>query len=399
MAEYVIATSRGFSAHGVAPSAKHFPGHGDTHVDSHLGLPRILKTRKDLDEVELVPFRALIGDQPREHSVATIMTGHMAMPLITGSEMPCSLSREITTHLLREELGYTDGVIVTDCLEMDAIADAKHGGCGSEEGALRSLEAGADLSMICHTFARQKGAVERTHGALEGGRLQWSELVASGKRIAKIKQLFAGTWEDVISAAESTSVERNWRDLKQRNEVLSKKAYGLSTAVIGEKASILPFGKRILLYIPERYNLNAAVDGGEEAIKNTAGPSFLALADGIRDRGGFDVEIIIYDKGLQGNDNALLERGESVGIVFVTRNGYEAKWQLARLEKVAEEADMKKVPVVAVASCGPYDMMGTRGKICWVCSFEHTSKGLEAVVDILLGEKDGQGVVPVKKCD
>lgn len=107
--KFVCAVSRGLVASGIAPSAKHFPGHGDTHVDSHLGLPRILKSLDELRQVELVPFRSLIAED-----IATIMTGHMALPKITGSDIPCSLSRDITT-LLRDDLGFK-GVVVTDCL-------------------------------------------------------------------------------------------------------------------------------------------------------------------------------------------------------------------------------------------------------------------------------------------
>ena len=129
MSQFVGAVSAGLTAAGIAPCAKHFPGHGNTHVDSHLGLPRIMRSINELEDVELVPFKFLISQ-----NIATIMTGHMALPLIVGGDTPCSLSREITTDLLREKMGFR-GVVVTDCLEMEAVAETY----GSEQGAVMAF--------------------------------------------------------------------------------------------------------------------------------------------------------------------------------------------------------------------------------------------------------------------
>lgn len=108
-------------------------------MDSHLALPRILKTKAELREMELIPFQGLI-----DAKIPTIMTGHMALPLVTGDDTPSSLSRSITTDLIRDEMGFK-GVIVTDCLEMEAVAQL-YG--GSEGAAVMSLQAGADIAMI-----------------------------------------------------------------------------------------------------------------------------------------------------------------------------------------------------------------------------------------------------------
>ncbi|EEB98433.1 hypothetical protein MPER_02058, partial [Moniliophthora perniciosa FA553] len=127
VAEYVLAAAKGMSSSGVAPCVKHFPGHGDTHVDSHLALPKIMKTKQVITETELVPFKTAFDEaqsNPRLGSLLTVMTSHHALPLITGSDEPCSLSKVITTEMLRKEMGFK-GVVVTDCLEMDAIAATK----------------------------------------------------------------------------------------------------------------------------------------------------------------------------------------------------------------------------------------------------------------------------------
>ena len=125
----------GHTREGVAPCAKHFPGHGDTHQDSHLALPRVSKSRAELDAGELAPFRALLPETP------AIMTAHIVYDAL-DAEHPATLSPRILTGLLREEWGY-DGVIVTDSMGMQAI-DANY---GRGEAAVRALRAGADLVM------------------------------------------------------------------------------------------------------------------------------------------------------------------------------------------------------------------------------------------------------------
>ena len=132
---------QGLQGGGVIGSAKHFPGHGDTSVDSHLGLPVIKSGRTRLDAVELVPFRRAM--EP-DVGVASIMTGHLALPRIDPARLPASLSRPIVTGLLRDELGW-DGLVLTDDMgAMDAITDRY----GPGEAAVLAVAAGVDLLII-----------------------------------------------------------------------------------------------------------------------------------------------------------------------------------------------------------------------------------------------------------
>jgi beta-N-acetylhexosaminidase len=134
---HALAFARGLSASGVASCGKHFPGHGDTDLDSHLALPRIAHDRARLEAVELAPFRAARGLVP------SIMTAHVVFESLDPG-VPATLSRPVITGLLREELGY-DGVIVSDDLEMKAVFD-RH---GLAESAVRAIEAGCDLLLVC----------------------------------------------------------------------------------------------------------------------------------------------------------------------------------------------------------------------------------------------------------
>ncbi len=138
--KYSIPELEGMTEAGVAPCVKHFPGHGDTDVDSHLGLPTVDKTRSELDMLELKPFMAAA-----DAGVPFIMTSHSMFPKI-DEERPATLSHELLTELLRKDLGF-DGVIVTDCLEMGAIKNT----FGTAKGAVMAAEAGADMLCISQT--------------------------------------------------------------------------------------------------------------------------------------------------------------------------------------------------------------------------------------------------------
>lgn len=117
VSEFALANYRGMKKAGIEGSFKHFPGHGDTAVDSHLGLPILKKTRSELDQEELAPFQFGI-----DHGVQVIMVGHLAVPALTnGKEIPASISSDIIRGLLRDEMGFK-GLVVSDALNMKAVA-------------------------------------------------------------------------------------------------------------------------------------------------------------------------------------------------------------------------------------------------------------------------------------
>lgn len=129
--------AEGLHAGGCLSCGKHFPGHGDTHLDSHLALPRVVHDRARLEQIELAPFRAAAPIVP------AIMTAHVIFDAL-DPDSPATLSKTTVTDLLRHELGY-DGVIVSDDLEMAAISDRST----IAHAAIASLRAGCDLLLVC----------------------------------------------------------------------------------------------------------------------------------------------------------------------------------------------------------------------------------------------------------
>jgi len=188
VATFAAEFMRGLQDEGVAAAGKHFPGHGDTSIDSHRELPFIEKNWEEFNAIELPPFKAII-----EAGVSSIMTGHLAAPTLaeflgaSGDEqkLPATLSQTLTTTLLRERLGF-GGVIVTDSFEMHAITEH----FGSEEAVVRAIAAGADLVLMPLNALRAGIALEK---AVNDGQLDRKTIRDRVARIQKLKQQTAIT--------------------------------------------------------------------------------------------------------------------------------------------------------------------------------------------------------------
>lgn len=178
VARHTAAWVRGLQAGGVAACAKHFPGHGDTRVDSHHDLPRITADRDRLDACELAPFRAAVAA-----GVQAVMTGHLLVPAL-DPQLPATLSQRILGGLLRDEMGFS-GVVVTDAIEMRAVAD-RYGFAGA---TVRALAAGADAICIGGERADEEAARELRDAivaAVVSGDLPEERLAEAAKRVGQL---------------------------------------------------------------------------------------------------------------------------------------------------------------------------------------------------------------------
>ena len=164
---------RGMQGAGVWGSAKHFPGHGDTDVDSHKGLPVLTFGRSRLDSLELYPYRRLIDE-----GVAMIMVGHLSIPALDSTGTPASISKPIVTGLLRGEMGY-NGIIITDALGMKGVAE------GNANAALLAYKAGADI-LLMPQDTRQ--TIDELDAAFRSGELDEADLDTRVRRVLGLKQ-------------------------------------------------------------------------------------------------------------------------------------------------------------------------------------------------------------------
>lgn len=163
----------GLRSTGITPTFKHFPGHGDTAEDSHTGIAITYRTAEEMAACEWIPFEEATASD-------CIMVGHIATPSITGDLTPASLSYQLVTQILREELGFS-GLIVTDALEMGAITDSYTSG----QAALAALNAGCDLLLMPYDLTEAFDAVVE---AVENGTYPEESLNRTVERILRFKQ-------------------------------------------------------------------------------------------------------------------------------------------------------------------------------------------------------------------
>jgi len=238
---FVAAFVRGLQSEGVLATAKHFPGHGDTHVDSHRSLPELAATRERLDAVELVPFREAIAA-----GVRSVMIGHLGVPSLddapapvrlfgsgenpygtTADEvphngtMPATTSARMVTGLLRHDLGF-DGLVVTDAMDMGGITEHFDAG----EAAVRALEAGQDQILMSPNTGAAIAAVK---AAVASGRLTEARIDQSVQRILAAKSFAShavGSEDDIFATVDSEEHRKLAATIAQRALTLVRERPG-----------------------------------------------------------------------------------------------------------------------------------------------------------------------------
>ncbi|KGP78254.1 glycoside hydrolase family 3 [Paenibacillus sp. MAEPY2] len=174
-----IAEMKGLRSEGIIPVVKHFPGHGDTSVDSHLDLPVVNKTEQQLAELEWIPFEAAVKEQ-----VEAVMVAHILFPKL-DPDHPASLSDVIIGQHLRGKFKY-DGVVITDDLSMGAIAKNYK----LDDAAVATVQAGSDILLVAHSYESAKTIFDTLKSAVKSGKISESRIDESVYRILALKQKY-----------------------------------------------------------------------------------------------------------------------------------------------------------------------------------------------------------------
>lgn len=175
-----VQTMKGIQSENIIPVVKHFPGHGDTSVDSHVGLPVVNHDLQRLRSFELVPFSNAI-----KNGTDAVMVAHILLPKI-DSQNPASFSKAVITSLLRMEMNF-NGVVITDDFTMGAIV--KNYDIGA--AAVKSIQAGSDIVLVCHGFDKQQVVIKAILEAARSGEISEERLDQSVYRILKLKEKYA----------------------------------------------------------------------------------------------------------------------------------------------------------------------------------------------------------------
>lgn len=174
-----IALLKGIESTGVIPTVKHFPGHGDTSIDSHINLPIVNKKLKELKDLELIPFKLAI-----EENVDMIMVAHILFPELDPL-YPSTMSKKILTELLREDLGY-DGVVISDDMTMGAIIE----NYTLDVAVLEFLKAGGDIALICHGQDNPIKVINFIKESINNGEITLEEIDEKVYRILSLKEKY-----------------------------------------------------------------------------------------------------------------------------------------------------------------------------------------------------------------
>ncbi|MFF2090840.1 glycoside hydrolase family 3 protein [Paenibacillus sp. NPDC058174] len=364
VAELGTAAMLGYQAARVAATVKHFPGHGDTAVDSHHALPVIPHGRDRLDAIELKPFRAAIAA-----GTAAIMTAHVVLPALEPSGKPSTLSHSVLTGLLREELGY-HGIIVTDCLEMDAI-DRFY---GPEKGAVEAISAGADMVLVSHTFEKQVAALEAVVAAVENGTLSEERIEQSLARVMKLKQELVvdeplAAWEQ---AAEGLATEAN--------RAVAVKWSEASATLVKNEGGLLPLkrGASTLVLWPDIKPVSVA-----DEILSSDGTLGTYL-QGRLDR--------LTERSMSSSDPlADLDAFEQIVVVTYDATKHDLEARIA--QEVVARAGEK---TVAVSVRNPLDLNVYPQVPAYVAVYECRPLALASAAKVLTGELKPAGKLPLE---
>ena len=360
VAELGTAMIETYQANGILATAKHFPGHGNTAVDSHAGLPVVTGSTERLEAVELAPFHAAIAA-----GVGAIMTAHVVVPVIEPTEgLPATLSPRVLGGLLREQLGY-EGLTVTDSLGMGAL-----GGYGAAEVATLAFEAGADVLAFGadpgHGPAEQRAAYEHLLRQVQQGAVAQERLDASVRRILLAKAKL-GLLE--AQPADQGALREPVGTAEHRATVLAVARESIT--LVRDECDILPIGpERQMLVIWPRTagNLGAALQAqraGAQALPMGIDPTAAEIRTATERAAGSDV----------------------VAVGTVNARQHPGQIQLIRA--------LQGCKLIVVALDTPYDLLAFPDVPAYLATYGSVPASLQALAEALTGASPIRGRLPV----
>jgi len=355
----------GLQSAGVAATAKHFPGHGDTASDSHHGAPILPHSMERLRRIELPPFQAAI-----RAGVKMIMTAHIALPSLTeGGNVPATLSRAILTGLLRRQLKY-DGIIVTDALDMHALDQ----GPGLAAEAMAAIDAGADLVLFNHDLSKLENAFPVIVQAARRGFLSTSEIQAASRRILVLKAWLARKKQPPLSIVGC-----------REHRALAGEVARRSVTLVRDKARLLPLRlpkkARVLVVVPRPEDLTPA---------DTSSYLIPSLASALRRYCPRVDELQVPMNPDASDVRAAREKASRYDIAVI-----------GTINATAGQADIvtatvkQGTPTIAVALRMPYDVVAYPSVATYLCTYGILPPSMDALAAAMVGRAPFSGRLPV----
>lgn len=364
VAKYGTAMLKGLLDGGVYACVKHFPGHGDTAVDSHIGLPCINKTLEQLEQMELVPFKAGIAA-----GAPAVMSTHILFPQLEPKRIPATMSRTIMTGILRDHLGF-DGLIISDCMEMQAIQTYY----GTVNGVLAAMGAGVDLVFISHTPKLAAEAVEKAEIAVRDGTLDADEMDTSVARILAHKQCCAA-----MRPMCDLPDDRTCREIVHTVRELT------ITAVRLPAGGMPPLGANPLFLGCQDYRSTLVSDSSSNEF---------TFAEELRKHAGFGAALVTPKDPSDEEIAQIVQKAKQHScLVLGMYNGHILKGQLRLAAALAETG----LPMTAVALRNPYDLADLPAHVAALAAFEYTRPAFDALWPVIAGQKAPTGKLPLRR--
>ena len=333
---------RGLHAHGILACGKHFPGHGDTDVDSHLDLPVIDKPAEAIRRTELVSFRRAM-----EKGLDSIMSAHIVLPAFEKEHIPATLSRAVMTGLVRDELGF-EGLVLSDGMEMNGVTKL----FPIPEGTRRALSAGVDICLICHSPADAAATCEHIAASAAEGRFDLNENRAHCQRILARK---AGLWTEPGDPGDFTGPEQT----------------ALSRRIMAEAVRIThaPVGQPLLPLGPDTVCFGVPMQSTSFASDQVTYTAVDSLSEALHLRNG----------GLIPDEDKL--RGAKNALVVLSRHA-----DLPRVQEAALRLLEQGLPLIAVGLYTPACLAPLPDTAWKITAWQYDRLAVDAVIRLLKGE-------------
>lgn len=408
---YGVECMKGYQEAGLATCGKHFPSYGNLEFfGPTTDVPTITDSLESLSQSALVPFRTAIAE-----GIDTMMVGGVAMSSSGVNVMHACLSEQIVRDLLRHEMGF-EGVVVSECLEMEALSR----NIGISGGTVMAFKAGCDLILTCRSLSVQEEAINGLKAGIDNGMIERYRVQESVQRVLAMKNKYT-SWDKAFSPLGIDNLTR----LQPLHTSLSTTAYNKSITVVRDLKRYLPLnklirsGEELLLLTPLvkplptsamyrhlheqsevqnadhtlQFDTNTSVMSGEKVFRELG----RALA---RQRNGKVAHTSYTANGVRPMHETLLSRAAAVIIVTADagrnmyQNGFAKHVSMMCKLSSGPNSQYREKPCVVVAVSSPFDFAADQSIGTYICTYDFTETALRALVKIMYGELSPAGSLP-----
>lgn len=411
VSSYGIEFLRGYHEAGLATCGKHFPSYGNLEfLGAQTDVPTITESLEQLSQSALIPFQTAVSQ-----GLDSVMVGGVAIASKNMNVMHACLSEQIVKDLLRTEMLF-NGVVLSECLEMDALSH----NIGVGGGTVMAVQAGCDVILLCRSFTVQQEAINGLKSGVENGIINRSRIEQSLKRVLDMKSRCT-SWEKALNPPGINYLKQ----LQPLHANLSATAYDGSITVVRDQKQFLPLPRlldpkeEILLLTPLLNPLPASAafkmlnetpeDTPPEQITTPPTSSSIMSGERIfrelgramsRRRSGRVLHTSYTANGVRPMHENLISRASAIVVVTADagrnlyQNGFTKHVSMICRMSSATNGDRKEKPLVVVSVSSPYDFAFDQAIGTYICTYDFTETALQALVRVLYGELLPAGALP-----